>query len=50
MFFDLTKTIMNDGDITDYNFPIMAETTKQSYEFIKKLLTNSEDKVLSLYL
>ena len=52
MFFELTKTIMNDKDTSHLNFSRMSDTTRKAFEFMKKLLLQSkaDDKLLHLYL
>jgi hypothetical protein len=50
LFFELTKTIMNDKDVMLLRFAVMSETTKQAYAFMQKLLCKpSEDKMLYLF-
>ena len=49
MFFELTKTIMNDKDTSFLNFTQMADTTRKAYEFMRKLIPNQDDKILNLY-
>jgi hypothetical protein len=38
LFFELTKTIMNDKDLRSLDFTLMSSSTKKSFDFMKKLL------------
>jgi hypothetical protein len=42
LFFDLTKTIMNDKDSSTLNFSAMSENTKKSGDFMQRLLHKSD--------
>lgn len=37
LFFELTKTIMNNKDISLLDYTAMSETTKNAYTFIQRL-------------
>ena len=50
LFFELTKTLMNDKDTSQLNFVQMANTTKQAFDFMKKLLGKQDEKMLAIYL
>ena len=38
LFFELTKTLMNEKDLSTLNYLQMSDTTKKSFEFMRKLL------------
>jgi hypothetical protein len=44
----VTKTLMNDKDVSVLNFSMMGDTTKKAFEFMSKLLKD-ESKVMVFY-
>lgn len=38
LFFELTKQIMNDKNVSQVNMNQLSETTKNAHEFMKRLL------------
>ena len=52
LFFELTKTLMNDKDLSLLNYIQMSDTTKKAFEFMRKLLSSNgteEVKLLIMY-
>ncbi len=46
LFFELTKAIMNDKDLRNLDFVLMSNSTKKSFDFMKKLLDKQDDKLI----
>ncbi|CDW73412.1 nli interacting factor-like phosphatase family protein [Stylonychia lemnae] len=57
LFFELTKTIMNDKDTSQIDFNAMQGTTKQAFDFMRKILiryggayqNQNEEKLINMY-